>query len=279
MALLLIPYFTILIFWLSCYFFAFLQMNYNYFFLPLLFLLCIRYLPFIFELYTIVEATRQVEFDTWFTNLYRDKVYIPYTEFYIHCRPKITVGALILSGVLLPVTLLVHKGEDIWFLLSRVVEIEFGVLLLRWCLELYAHAPGKINLLLRFASFATNKQQIMPYYDMFYAPSRFTVFLRRLAPKLRGYLEQHKVIRSGWVDERFLEDGNDSSPSLIGETEGPSERPRHSRELAASSPDKGKQVVHEPWLIDPVGTFTTNIRQRVSHHAGNLFPPVTNNLQ
>jgi hypothetical protein len=261
-AILVIPKFTILIFWVCCYFSVLLSKNYSY---PwILFLIGMRYIPFAIELGILEESISQAEFDSWVSNLYSDRVGISSTAFYVHCRPTITIGTLVLSGSLVPLSLLLHNGNDIWILVLQCVEIELGVLLFRWLLELYAHAPAKINILLAVASVSMSKQQVMPYYDMFYAPSRLTISLGCLVLRARRHLEQRRTLRSRAADERVLEEGdNESSSAPSREAEEQPEQSQPSLGSEISGINKGKQVVQEPWQKDPVGIYTSNIQQRV----------------
>lgn len=268
-AFLLIPYCVLVVFWVPCYF---LTVPKQWSLLQIFFIYGIRFLAFAIEIGLLAASISQIEFDDWLTNLYRDKVNIPYTAFSIHYPPAITIGILSLSSLLLLLSVRLTKGNDAWHLVSRFVEIELGILLLRWFLELYAHAPAKINLLLAPTSFVKNKRQIMTYYNMFYAPSRFTLSLRRLALIMKRNFEQLKIFPPSDVFERVLEDGDNSFSHALPE-EGGEQQPLLLPWSEASGLNKGKQADKEPWRNDPIGPYTSNTHQRVSCRVSK--PPLT----
>jgi Heterokaryon incompatibility protein (HET) len=199
-----------------------------------------RGLLFFIEFNIVAQSLSQVEFDEWLTNLYRHNANAPYTTFYVHYPPIIAIGVSTLSSLIILLSWSIGNSRNTWRFVSRLAEVELGIIFLRWFLELYAQAPPKFNLLLALTSFGTSNQQIRGYYNTFYAPSRLTLYLQYLMQRVARLYRPRRIQLPLDIPEEDPEVG-DSNPTQPLLEAGRAGEESNFPELVALSRDKGKK--------------------------------------
>lgn len=202
----------------------------------------------------------RVESDQWFQDLYRESVKVPYSGFQVHYPPLTAICMTTLSVLVIIISSFAKRNNILWRVLSRLAEVELGIILLRLLLELYSHAPSRFNVLLAYTSLYFNADQIRGYYATFYAPSALTIYFGTLVDWIIQRCRPGRIQLPLNPPRENLES---SVSAPVPETLDNEDvvRPRSSLDLGKS---KGKNVDEEPWRSDPIGVFTTDIRQRVS---------------
>jgi hypothetical protein len=133
--------------------------------------------PLLVFKFTIVSGNMvRVEFDQWFQDLYRESVKVTYSGFQVHYPPLTAICITTLSVLFIAISNSGQRSKISWRFLSRLAEVELGIVIFPLLLGLYSHAPSRFNVLLACASLYSNADQIQRSYATLYAPSGLTVY-------------------------------------------------------------------------------------------------------